>query len=1060
MSKLRRIASDALSPKLKNRLRNAVHPAQRLAMTRLVGGRRSPDLGLLSVVIPVLNVEAYVSECLASVAGQSYTNLEIIVVDDGSTDESMRLVGEFAKWDKRIKVIRLEHGGNGRARNIGVAAATGAYLTFADSDDIVAPGAYELMMSTITKTDSDFVVGSSDRLVGKKRQPTKLSSRMHAESRLGIAIDDFPDILDDVFLWNKLFQKSFWDKSVSPIPEGVLYEDQETTARAFVNARAFDVIDKVIQRGTRGRGHHSAAPIHPTSANLNDFFASARRIASGTISHASGSVVEKWYLKVVSHDLTPYVEHVPRASAEYWRQLHEGIVSLDSHLKLCLGDLSHLNSQIDPHARVLFALALAGMKDQIEQVVVDRLDSGNGFQINIEDGKFIAVPNYSANILPHIPGLVLDCAPSLMQMTSAVALEGRTPSGGLRLTGHGFLHGLKDDLVALSVSMVDGSVLQATVKLELSRTSIETIDLKSNDAYASHMESGFKVEIPVAGLPDGPLTELRVMVTLTANGHHFTSEHMVSESTTHRAKFGTATSPEVVGFEVDPDNNEFSIVVDQISGHANLDLFLATKRSRIDPTRISRKKDGTNRFTFSLKQSFWGQEVSAPLSGAYTLRYAAADMAGVRDEGRPLNVADHLQTELPNEHRLDHANVTEWSTPNKTFAVTIGPPLSLHERGKFWQRRLQRSFTDSPAPTLAGHTVFESFGGIACTDSPRAISDALHMADPHRRIYWSISDYSVPYPEYALPLVKGSSKWFDKVQTAKVLVNNNNFPFYFRKRPEQFYIQTWHGTPLKKIGIDSPVQYVSPAYRELLKREAQSWDLLLSQNEYSTTIFPGAFGYQGEVLTRGYPRNDDLVAEGAAFRRARVRENLGLSESQKVVLYAPTWRDDAKSPLGSQQWVGYLESKLATEVLGDDFVFLIRAHHNVDSRNDITGGDNVINVSTYPEINDLILASDGLVTDYSSIMFDYMATGKPIYFLAPDAERYAIDTRGFYLDYHELTANSLYDSTSELVIALGSMLVGEKEASLTDIYEGFIPYADGFSSDSVVERMISILRLR
>lgn len=347
MSKLRKAAARALPRKYKNKLRNAVHPAQRLALARMLS-RGESDVGLLSVVIPAYNVAEYIAECLTSVISQSYTNLEIIVVDDGSTDASMQIVAGFAKYDKRISVIQLENGGNGRARNIGINVAKGEYLTFADSDDVVAPGAYALMMTAIKTSGSDFVVGSSMRLIGKKLQSTKISSHMHAKERTGISINDFPDILDDVFLWNKVFKKSFWDAQVAPIPEGVLYEDQETTARAFVRARSFDVLEEIVYFWRQRSDGSSITQGKRAQKDIDDRMSVANRMTTLLVSESTPQVIEKWFVRLFGSDLVPYYGEVPYADDAYWSVLSVGVNSLCELMVENVSSMAKLSKRLIP----------------------------------------------------------------------------------------------------------------------------------------------------------------------------------------------------------------------------------------------------------------------------------------------------------------------------------------------------------------------------------------------------------------------------------------------------------------------------------------------------------------------------------------------------------------------------------------------------------------------------------------------------------------------------------------------------------------------------------------
>ncbi|AIY00862.1 hypothetical protein ART_1263 [Arthrobacter sp. PAMC 25486] len=1048
MSTLRNVAAKVLPQKYKDKLRHAVHPAQRLGIARMLG-KGEPNVGLLSVVIPVYNVAQYVAECLTSVISQSYSNLQIIVVDDGSTDESMQIVAEFAKYDKRISIINLENGGNGRARNIGISAAKGEYLTFADSDDVVAHGAYSLMMATISQSHSDFVVGSYARIIGNKLQKTKASSHMHADKRVGICIDEFPDILDDVFFWNKVFRKSFWDTKVAPIPEGVLYEDQETTARAFIRATSFDVLEEVVYFWRQRSDGSSITQGKRSQKDLDDRMLVAHHVSSLLASESSQRVLHTWFARLLGSDLVPYYEQVPYTNDLYWSALHQGTKSLSKVIADNFDSVEHLNLRVDPHARVLLRFATAGMKVELEQVIVDRMESGRGFQIDVRDGLFYATPSYARVFPEYANSNSLQCDASLLQIDTKLAVTGWADNGDLMLSGYGFVRGLSDESVEVAVRVGIGA--EDWQELRLKRTTDDHLDARVNDAFASHRSSTFTVRVPAAVLASVDDGMLRATVSLTVVGHTSDLAHALQVPTRSLMRYGS--TPQVCDFAVLNDSEELSVDIDWGGGRPAFELYLATQQRRLVPVQITNLGENTVRYVFRLAEVVWGRTVYSPPPGAYTLRFHANAGSAATSKGRTLGVAEELSWKLPLEFQMTHCHVQAWRTRSGNLAVTLGAPLGIDERGKFWQRSLQHVFSSEPAE-LQEHFVFESFGGKSCTDSPKALSDELYSRNHDAIIYWSIDDFSVSYPDYARPLVRGTRKWFEKVSTAKYLINNNNFPFYFRKSIGQFYLQTWHGTPMKKIGLDAPTRYISPSYRQLMEREASYWDLLLAQNDFSREVLPQAFGYSGRVLTAGYPRNDTLASQVSNEKAREVRGLLGIREDQTAILYAPTWRDTAKNSGGVHQWVGHIDFDQAFRSLGEKTVFLMRGHHNVLGGRVSKFGDNVIDVSGYPEINDLILASDALVTDYSSIVFDYSLTGRNIYFLVTDINEYENDMRGLYLSHADLGLGGLFNNGSDLIKFLAKVVKSAQQINISG--KKFTAYDDGSASVRVLESIAEI----
>src|SRR4051812_1528683 len=206
-------------------------------MVRLLRSRRST--ALLSVVVPAYDVAAYLPACLDSVLAQGpslgSTGLEIVVVDDGSPDDVGEIAEGYAARDPRVRAVHTENRGLGAARNEGLRHVRGDLLMFADSDDVVPPAAYSTLLRPLRRTGADFAVGSlarwehsadGDRLV----EPPWMR-RLHRQ-RMDVVIDDQPEILGDVFAWNKLFRADFWASAGLSWPEGVRYEDQPTTTLA------------------------------------------------------------------------------------------------------------------------------------------------------------------------------------------------------------------------------------------------------------------------------------------------------------------------------------------------------------------------------------------------------------------------------------------------------------------------------------------------------------------------------------------------------------------------------------------------------------------------------------------------------------------------------------------------------------------------------------------------------------------------------------------------------------------------------------------------------------
>lgn len=463
--------------------------------------------------------------------------------------------------------------------------------------------------------------------------------------------------------------------------------------------------------------------------------------------------------------------------------------------------------------------------------------------------------------------------------------------------------------------------------------------------------------------------------------------------------------------------------------------------------RIEGTDVGDTRIHFSLCHDRWGTGPVLRTAGRYRLKMAGPEAADMRT----LPVAPALagDTALASHPRLRVR--TGALSAGEPFQLHIHSPLTELEKGAHNQQRLIEAYHNS-SKALVDAVLFESFGGTSATDSVRAICDALAAENPELTRYWSVADPSVAVPAGAVALHRYSAEWYRVLGTAKYLVNNNTFPVFFRKKPGQMYLQTWHGTPLKRIGFDTPVQRLTPSYLRTLDREPGEWDALLAQSPAAAELLAGAFRFRGEVPVLGYPRNDALVSESAAAVRRRVRGQLQIPDEQTVVLYAPTWRDTARTRGDRNAVVNYLDASLARASLGSRHTILFRGHHNVAGQRSVSGLNGLLDVTDYPQISELCLAADLLVTDYSSIMFDYAVTGKPMFFLVPDLEEYRDSTRGFYFDLRRHAPGPLSFSAPELFDQILGYQAEDWRAAYSKFVNEFAPYDDGLAARRVIRQ--------
>ena len=375
------------------------------------------------------------------------------------------------------------------------------------------------------------------------------------------------------------------------------------------------------------------------------------------------------------------------------------------------------------------------------------------------------------------------------------------------------------------------------------------------------------------------------------------------------------------------------------------------------------------------------------------------------------------------------------------------------------QNRSRYYLTDKVDNVNAKTVVFESFGGKNYSDSPKYIYEYMKDHYPELNYRWVFKNPETNrVPGEAIKVKKNSSAYYQAYSEAKFWVSNARLPLFLNKKENQTYIQTWHGTPLKRLANDMKVVRMPGTTTSLYKRnfhkETSRWDYLVSPNRYSSKIFRTAFWMPPEkTLEIGYPRNDILVnrADDVALQ-AEIREELNIPKDKKVILYAPTWRDDEYKMRGHYTFDLPFDLQQFYEQFGDTHVILLRMHYFISNQLSLKGyEDFAIDVSNYNDISRLYLISDCLITDYSSVMFDYGILKRPQLFFPYDIEKYDKNLRGFYIDYHKDLPGPIYTEPGALIEGLKQLdaVKEEYKPRIDAFYNRFCSIENGHASQYI-----------
>jgi CDP-glycerol glycerophosphotransferase len=344
--------------------------------------------------------------------------------------------------------------------------------------------------------------------------------------------------------------------------------------------------------------------------------------------------------------------------------------------------------------------------------------------------------------------------------------------------------------------------------------------------------------------------------------------------------------------------------------------------------------------------------------------------------------------------------------------------------------------------------VFSCFNARTYGDNLKPISEKLHEMRPQAKIVWMFRNPASKralVPDYVVLRDPISLAGLREYATARVWVDNFTLPRYLKRRiGSQFYLNTWHGDrAFKKIAYD--------AFPERRLRIEETCDLMLAGSEFGKRMMRSAFRFEGELLAAGGPRNDILVKNDPS-RKAAIREKLGVPERARLLIYCPTFRDSTRlqafhCPIDLESALDALEKRT-----GDKWLCLFRAHQLAKGGLDLKGGGRLLDVTGYEDMADLLLASDALVTDYSSAAMDFALTGRPIFLYQDDIDQYVARDRRLYFDIADSPFLAARDMPGLLALIekTDDPAARENCAAIADFF-GFIE--TGRATERVCERI-------
>ncbi len=320
--------------------------------------RRRTSEPLLSVIVPVYNVEQYLAECLESILEGQDAPFEVIVVDDGSPDDSAKIARRFARRDGRVRVVTRPNGGLSAARMTGIEHATAPYLTFVDSDDLLGTEGLDVALTSLEQSGADYALlpyrQFRDRAAPSPTPPWVAD--LYGDETRTVAAHEHPELLAQATAWSKIYRRSFWDRAGLAFREGVLYEDQEVTARAFAAA---DRIDLVPEPAYLWRVRPGSITREATERSIGAFF-DAIALSLDALDEVPGARGAR-ASQLLSNDVPRYLRTLTKVSDQGYRdRLFRGALDLLAEADLDL-------AQAPAEAKVVYALLRAGRPDDVER---------------------------------------------------------------------------------------------------------------------------------------------------------------------------------------------------------------------------------------------------------------------------------------------------------------------------------------------------------------------------------------------------------------------------------------------------------------------------------------------------------------------------------------------------------------------------------------------------------------------------------------------------------------------------------------------------------------------
>ncbi|WP_371579826.1 CDP-glycerol glycerophosphotransferase family protein [Streptomyces sp. NBC_01314] len=946
----------------------------------------------MSVVVIVYNDEARLPTAVRSVLEQTLRSVEVVIVDDHSTDGSYEVAARLAaEHPGRVRAYRLPQnsGGCGAPRNQGIRETRGEYVLFLDSDDVLERNACRNMLEAAETTGADLVSGLCVRVHvdTRTRKESKWYPWLYTRTRTLDSISELPDLLVyDTLSTNKCYRRDFLVDNGLLFPVGIHYEDLFFSAQAYAAARRITLIPNrvydwnVVQNS--GKSEASISNRRAEIANFAHRMEIHRRVDRLLADKGMRELKFHKDVKFLKHDLVLHLRDLPFRDAAYRREFAELARAYLASVDPAAYD------EVEPiHAICAYLLRMSDWDNLLP--AVDTLTNRDK----------VSAP------LVERDGRVYWCAEHL----DTPGEEGEFARRVLDVTELGY-HA------------------RPVGKLFL------------RDELTRYEEDAAGGGIRLAGRVTNPLGIIPLDARLTAELEFYARRPGV--------RFRTFRVPVTTVRHDGP----------YVAWQATADISKTLR-------------------PLGIVDAVWDVRLHLDVDGERTTSRLTAAEPGLATGELPVRprltrlVADRVEPGISARGHLAFRLV-----PDKKATVLVtrglqGAPGRLAKSGYRRAKALRKKATSGDTKIRLYHqvlrrmpmrrrlVVFESHLGRQYSDSPRAIYEEMRRQGLDFEAVWSYAGRPEGFPADATLVRRWSLPYLRALARAEFWIDNQSFPLKLAKRPGTTYIQTWHGSALKRMGFDEPGwKLKARAEQAEQQRTLDRFDHFLIRSEHDVRTLAKAFRLREKVLLRvGYPRNDALVRARGTSQRARLAAELGIPPipaDKKVLLYAPTFRHQ-----GQRRFTLPFDVERFAETFGDEYVLLVRAHYlnHVVLPPSVRG--RVVDVSAHHDVTPVLALADALITDYSSVMFDYALLDRPMLFFTYDYEEYVHEGRGTYFDLLERAPGPIVRTEDELHSVLRSMPLDEQTLKYAAARERFTAdfgeYDKGTAAQSVVDQFFS-----